>query len=132
MLGELAFDAHRAQLVGSAAAGPDGARHEVRPLISGRVDYHLRPDRLEPRMIRSMTAFAASERAVTGGLLSCELRAVNHRYLELSLRMPEELRAIESALRERVAAKVSRGKIDMGIRYRPSVAAVGELRVNER
>ena len=83
-------------------------------------------------MIRSMTAFAASERAVTGGTLSCELRAVNHRYLELSLRLPEELRAIESGLRERVAAKVSRGKIDLGIRYRPSAAAVGELRVNER
>lgn len=83
-------------------------------------------------MIRSMTAFAACERAATGGSLSCELRAVNHRYLELSVRLPEELRTIETTLRERVAAKISRGKVDLGIRYRPAAASVGELKVNER
>lgn len=83
-------------------------------------------------MIRSMTAFAAGERAATGGSLSCELRAVNHRYLELSVRLPEELRTIETALRERVAAKISRGKVDLGIRFRPASAAAGELKVNER
>ncbi|MFT3808280.1 YicC/YloC family endoribonuclease [Arenimonas sp.] len=83
-------------------------------------------------MIRSMTAFAAGERAATGGSLSCELRAVNHRYLELSVRLPEELRTIESVLRERVAAKISRGKVDLGIRYRPAAASAGELKVNER
>ncbi len=60
-------------------------------------------------MIRSMTAFAACERAGSAGQLSCELRSVNHRFLELSLRLPEELRAgREPALRERVACKLSR------------------------
>ncbi|HEX5756434.1 MAG TPA: YicC/YloC family endoribonuclease [Arenimonas sp.] len=83
-------------------------------------------------MIRSMTAFAACERAATGGRLSCELRAVNHRYLELAIRAPEELRAIEGALRERVAARIARGKIDLGLRYRADAAAPAELRVNER
>lgn len=83
-------------------------------------------------MIRSMTAFAAGERAATGGSLSCELRAVNHRYLELSVRLPEELRTIETVLRERIAAKISRGKVDLGIRFRPASAATGELKVNER
>jgi uncharacterized protein (TIGR00255 family) len=83
-------------------------------------------------MIRSMTAFAASERAATGGSLSCELRAVNHRYLELTVRLPEELRAIESALRERLAGKASRGKVDLGIRYRAAATTTGELKVNER
>jgi uncharacterized protein (TIGR00255 family) len=83
-------------------------------------------------MIRSMTAFAAGEcSSATGGTLSCELRAVNHRYLELSVRLPEELRAIEPALRERVAARLSRGKIELGMRYR-AAAGAGELRVNER
>jgi uncharacterized protein (TIGR00255 family) len=84
-------------------------------------------------MIRSMTAFAAGERncADTGGTLSCELREVNHRYLELSVRLPDELRAIEPALRERVAARLSRGKIELGMRYRAGAGA-GELRVNER
>ena len=81
-------------------------------------------------MIRSMTAFAAVERAATGGTLGCELRAVNHRYHELAVRVPEELRAIETALRERVALKVSRGKIDLVMRFRPSAGARAELRVN--
>ena len=82
-------------------------------------------------MIRSMTAFAACERAATGGSLACELRAVNHRFHELSVRAPEELRAIEPALRERVALKVSRGKIDLALRFRPAAGGRAELKVND-
>ena len=82
-------------------------------------------------MIRSMTAFATCERAVAGGQLSCELRAVNHRFLELSVRAPEELRPAESAMRERVAQRVSRGKVDLGFRLRSDTSARGELSVNE-
>lgn len=81
-------------------------------------------------MIRSMTAYAASERATEWGVLSGELRAVNHRFLELGLRLPEELRAFEPQLRERVAARVSRGKLDLVLRLR--VASVGDaLQVDE-
>jgi uncharacterized protein (TIGR00255 family) len=80
-------------------------------------------------MIRSMTAFASAERAAPWGTLSCELRAVNHRYLELSLRLPEELRSLEPLLRERVAARVQRGKLDLGLRLR-AVDASSELRLN--
>jgi uncharacterized protein (TIGR00255 family) len=82
-------------------------------------------------MIRSMTAFAACERPATGGQLTCELRAVNHRYLELSVRAPEELRAIESAFRERVAQKLSRGKVDLSFRLRATPGARGPLAVND-
>jgi len=81
-------------------------------------------------MIRSMTAFAAGERLTPWGTLAGEMRAVNHRYLELSLRLPEELRALEPQLRERVAARVSRGKIDLGLRYRTAIAPT-ELKLNE-
>ena len=81
-------------------------------------------------MIRSMTAFAACERVATGGQLSCELRSVNHRFLELSVRAPEELRAIEAGLRERVAQKVSRGKVDLNFRLRAGVGARATLTVN--
>ena len=70
-------------------------------------------------MIRSMTAFASGERATPWGTLGCELRAVNHRFLELGVRLPEELRALEPALRERIAARVSRGKLDLTLRLRP-------------
>jgi uncharacterized protein (TIGR00255 family) len=69
-------------------------------------------------MIRSMTAFASAERATASGTLGCELRAVNHRFLELGARLPEELRTLEPALRERVAARVARGKIDLTFRLR--------------
>ncbi|CAN5178903.1 YicC family protein [soil metagenome] len=82
-------------------------------------------------MIRSMTAFAACERAATGGQLACELRAVNHRYLELSLRLPEELRPIENQLRERVARKVARGKVDLAIRLRPAPGERAALAVDD-
>ncbi|MBO9830875.1 YicC/YloC family endoribonuclease [Xanthomonas phaseoli] len=69
-------------------------------------------------MIRSMTAFAGSERITPWGTLACELRSVNHRFLEVGVRLPEELRALEPLLRERVAAKNSRGKLDLTLRLR--------------
>lgn len=67
-------------------------------------------------MIRSMTAYASAETTGPAGTLSCELRTVNHRYLELSPRLPDELRSLEPQLRERVAAKLSRGKLDLTVR----------------
>ena len=63
-----------------------------------------------------MTAYAAAERSTAWGTLGCELRAVNHRFLELATRLPEELRALEPALRERVSARVTRGKVDLVFR----------------
>lgn len=81
-------------------------------------------------MIRSMTAYASGERATPWGTLGCELRAVNHRFLELGVRVPEELRAFEPQLREGVAAKVSRGKLDLVLRLRPG-EGVDALQVNE-
>jgi uncharacterized protein (TIGR00255 family) len=81
-------------------------------------------------MIRSMTAYAACERAATGGQLSCELRSVNHRFLELSVRAPEELRSIEAAFRERVAQKVSRGKVDLNFRMRSVLGLRAPISVN--
>ncbi len=74
--------------------------------------------------IRSMTAYASGERSTPWGALGCELRAVNHRFLELGTRLPEELRALEPALRERVAGRVSRGKVDLALRLRPAEGAV--------
>ena len=75
--------------------------------------------------IRSMTAYASGERATEGGLLGCELRAVNHRFLEVAVRLPEELRALEPALRERIAQRVSRGKLDLVLRLRPPEGGAG-------
>ncbi|KRE89859.1 hypothetical protein ASG87_02605 [Frateuria sp. Soil773] len=82
-------------------------------------------------MIRSMTAYASAEAAGPTGTLGCELRTVNHRYLELSPRLPDELRGFESQLRERIAAKLSRGKVDLTVRLRGSEARGEALQVNQ-
>jgi uncharacterized protein (TIGR00255 family) len=81
-------------------------------------------------MIRSMTAYASAESAGPSGTLTCELRTVNHRYLEVSPRLPEELRSFESALRERVAARLSRGKVDVTVRLRNEGQSAENLKVN--
>ena len=68
-------------------------------------------------MVRSMTAFARRETEVEAGVLSWELRSLNHRYLEISLRLPEELRQLETAARERINARLARGKLDCVCRF---------------
>lgn len=80
--------------------------------------------------IRSMTAFASGERNTPWGTLACDVRAVNHRFLELGVRLPEELRVIEAALRERVAQKIGRGKVDVSLRCRPPEGAAVDLQAN--
>lgn len=81
-------------------------------------------------MIRSMTAYASAETTGPAGTLSCELRTVNHRYLELSPRLPDELRNFESLLRERIATKLSRGKVDLTVRLRGGESRTDTLEVN--
>ena len=72
-------------------------------------------------MIVSMTGFARSETTVPGGTLICELRSVNHRFLEAALRLPEELRALEGELRALLQKELRRGKVDGIFTYRSSV-----------
>lgn len=81
-------------------------------------------------MIRSMTAYASGERTTAWGAIACELRSVNHRFLEVSVRLPEELRALEPQLRERVAARISRGKLDLALRLR-SPETANALEIND-
>ena len=81
-------------------------------------------------MIRSMTAFASGERGTPWGVLGCELRSVNHRFLETGLRLADDLRALEPVLRERMAARIQRGKLDLVLRLRAPEAAVS-LTVDE-
>ncbi len=71
-------------------------------------------------MIRSMTAFARKESDTPNGLLVWELRSVNHRFSEVSLRLPEELRAVEPGIRKAVAGRVKRGKVDANLRFQPA------------
>ncbi|TCV92115.1 uncharacterized protein (TIGR00255 family) [Luteibacter rhizovicinus] len=81
-------------------------------------------------MIRSMTAYASAEHAGPSGSLTCELRTVNHRYLEISPRLPEDMRNFEGALRERIASRLSRGKVDVTVRLRSEGLAADTLKIN--
>ncbi len=82
-------------------------------------------------MIRSMTGFARHERPGPWGTLICEIRAVNHRYLELSLRLPEELRSIENEARQLLSAALRRGKVDAAVYLKGSAATTPALELNK-
>lgn len=64
-------------------------------------------------MIRSMTAFGRGEHDAGGTLITVEMRTVNHRYRDISLRLPSQLQPLEEDLRGRVAAAIGRGKVDL-------------------
>ncbi|MCU7879321.1 MAG: YicC family protein [Candidatus Thiodiazotropha sp. (ex Lucinoma aequizonata)] len=83
-------------------------------------------------MISSMTAFAREEYRGDLGILSWEIRSVNHRYLEAFLRLPEELRVLESSVRERLNARLGRGKLDVSLKFNPGGMAEAGLQVNQR
>ncbi|WP_293934513.1 YicC/YloC family endoribonuclease [Iodobacter sp.] len=81
-------------------------------------------------MILSMTGFSSIQRELPGGTLSIELRSVNHRFLDLTLRTPEELRPLEGGMRERVAAKLARGKVECRVNWNARVGAEAALQLN--
>jgi uncharacterized protein (TIGR00255 family) len=83
-------------------------------------------------MIRSMTAFARQQGHGEYGELTWEVRSVNHRFLETTVRLPEDLRGIEPAVRDRVTAKLGRGKVECNLRLKAAAAGSVELLVNER
>jgi uncharacterized protein (TIGR00255 family) len=78
----------------------------------------------------SMTAFARHEAAVPWGVLTWELRSVNHRYLDIALRLPEEMRALEPRCRELIGSRLSRGKVDGTLRYQPNEAVAGAIEMS--
>jgi uncharacterized protein (TIGR00255 family) len=82
-------------------------------------------------MIRSMTAFARRESRGEWGTISWELRSVNHRFLELSLRLPEEWRLLEPLIRERLRGPLQRGKVEAVLRYQPGINLAPQITLNE-
>ncbi len=80
-------------------------------------------------MPRSMTAFERRESVGDWGSLSWEIRSVNHRYLDVHPRLPEELRQLETPVRERIGKRLSRGKVECTLRYQAKAART-ELRIN--
>jgi uncharacterized protein (TIGR00255 family) len=82
-------------------------------------------------MIASMTGFARREASGSWGSLVCELRSVNHRFLESGFRLPDELRVIESELRQALMKELKRGKVDCSFNYRRAQGAETALEIDE-
>jgi uncharacterized protein (TIGR00255 family) len=83
-------------------------------------------------MISSMTGFAAAAHESARGSLAVELKTVNHRYLEFQARIPEELRPLEPAMREAVAQRLTRGKVDCRVTFTPLDAGERSLLPDEK
>ena len=81
-------------------------------------------------MINSMTAFARAEDSGDWGQATWEIRAVNHRYLELSVRLPDALRVLENTVREHIAARLGRGKIDGLLHYEAAAGSDSPININ--
>ena len=81
-------------------------------------------------MISSMTAFVQHESQSEQSRVVWEIRSVNHRYLEISMRLPEELRSAEMMFRETIKASLSRGRIDAVLRYQSAESSANSPELN--
>lgn len=82
-------------------------------------------------MILSMTGYARHETTVGGNVLTWEARSVNHRFLEISFRLPDELRGQEPRFKASVQARLGRGKVDLGLRLAQAPSAPAPFIVDE-
>lgn len=83
-------------------------------------------------MISSMTAFARKTKDANWGSLVWEVRSVNHRYLEISVRLPEPLRDLEKAVRDQIQKQLYRGKVEAQLKFQPGQDMPFEIVVNEK
>jgi uncharacterized protein (TIGR00255 family) len=82
-------------------------------------------------MMLSMTAFSRQQLEGDWGSLTWEIRSVNHRYLEASVRLPESLRSLEASVRDRLRKRLARGKVECQLRFIAAAPEQGDLALNE-
>src|SRR5215831_17347928 len=78
-------------------------------------------------MLQSMTGYAAASAASPRGTLALELRSVNSRFLDVQMRVADELRSLEPLLREKIGERIARGKIDCRLSFAEGSAPATEL-----
>ena len=81
-------------------------------------------------MVQSMTGFAVQTRDLGSVSLHLELRSVNSRYLDLGFRIVDDLRAAEPAIRERISARLGRGKVECRLNLQAGHAAPRSMALN--
>ncbi len=69
-------------------------------------------------MIKSMTAYASSESRFGDSTLNCELRSVNHRFSDITIKLPDQLRFVEADIRAIITEKINRGKVECTLSYK--------------
>lgn len=92
----------------------------------------MKSENLKPATIASMTAFARAEAHTEHGYLAVEIRSLNSRHLDLSLRLPDALRDREYAWREQSRQRIVRGKVEISVRYEPILNLADSLRVDHQ
>ncbi|MFT7471992.1 MAG: hypothetical protein ACI8XU_001888 [Kiritimatiellia bacterium] len=83
-------------------------------------------------MTLSMTAFSRQQQEQEWGSLTWEIRSVNHRYLETSVRLPESFRALENGVREAVRKRLTRGKVECALRFQSEAKVSSDLHLNTK
>lgn len=78
-----------------------------------------------------MTAFSLKSIEETWGALQCEIRSVNHRYLEIQFRLPDELRSLETSFRELITKKIKRGKLECIFRFSAADNKQEDINLND-
>jgi len=81
-------------------------------------------------MLKSMTAFGRAEQVIEGRLYAVEMRCVNRRYCEISVRMPQTFLPLEERIKKLVAAKVARGRVDVLVKVKNGSRAIADIEVN--
>jgi len=81
-------------------------------------------------MLHSMTGFARESLETELGTLTWELKAVNHRYLDVQFRLPEELKGDEQAFRKLAGETLSRGKVECALYFRRGDSSQADLELN--
>ena len=83
-------------------------------------------------MTSSMTAFSRQQKDQEWGSLTWEIRSVNHRYLETSVRLPESFRALENGVRETIRKRLARGKVECALRFQSEAKTPSDLHMNTK
>jgi uncharacterized protein (TIGR00255 family) len=81
-------------------------------------------------MTRSMTAFASAELDIDGWLFSWEVRSVNHRYLDIALRLPDAFRFLEPEMRNRIGVHLKRGRVECVLSWKRTEQGEADIRVH--
>src|SRR5690606_23711913 len=106
----------------AVAAAADGRARAAEPIIP--------PFSRSPALTQSMTAFARGTSETPLGKLTMEVRSVNNRYLDIALRLSDSARHVEPAIREAIADRIKRGRVELSLRIDASVEGADESRLN--